>query len=72
LALVAGDARLEAYQPYWAALAELLRQTGDHEAATSAYDRAIVLQPDPAARDFLVRRRAGLVSIETPPAPGRA
>jgi RNA polymerase sigma-70 factor (ECF subfamily) len=52
------DPRLETYQPYWAALAEMLSLAGDSQDARCAYDRAIALQPDPAARDFLVRMRA--------------
>jgi RNA polymerase sigma-70 factor (ECF subfamily) len=57
LRTLGADPRLEAYQPYWAALAEILSQTGDPAGAQCAYDRAIALQPDPAARDFLVRMR---------------
>ena len=55
-----GDARLAEYQPYWAARAGLLAQTGATEAAHQAYDLAIGLEPDPAVRRFLQRRRAGL------------
>jgi len=61
LRALGADPRLETYQPYWAALADLLNQTGD-PAAAGAYDRAIALQPDPAARDFLVGKRARLRS----------
>jgi predicted RNA polymerase sigma factor len=55
---VAGDARLAEYQPYWAARAELLAKTGDHEEARRAYDVAIGLERDPAVRRFLQMRRA--------------
>ncbi len=55
-----GDARLAEYQPYWAARAGLLAQTGATEAAHQAYDLAIGLEPDPAVRRFLQRRRAEL------------
>jgi RNA polymerase sigma-70 factor (ECF subfamily) len=55
---VASDARLLAYQPYWAARAELLARSGDAAAADAAYKRAIGLEADPALRDFLERRRA--------------
>jgi RNA polymerase sigma-70 factor (ECF subfamily) len=51
------DPRLNAYQPYWAARAELLARTGDATAADAAYERAIGLESDPAVRQFLRRRR---------------
>jgi RNA polymerase sigma-70 factor, ECF subfamily len=54
------DPRLASYQPYWAARAGLLAQTGDTDAADAAYERAIGLEADPAVRRFLQRRRAGL------------
>jgi len=52
--------RLDAYQPYWAARAELLARTGDKAAAQSAYDRAIGLETDPALRRFLQGRQGAL------------
>lgn len=55
-----GDARLAEYQPYWAARAGLLARTGATPAAQRAYDLAIGLEPDPAVRRFLQRRRAEL------------
>jgi len=57
---VAGEARLNNYQPYWAARAGLLARTGDVDAADTAYERAIGLETDPAVRRFLQRRRAEL------------
>lgn len=57
---VAHDPRLADYQPYWAARADLLARTGDKTGAAAAYDRAIGLEFDPALRDFLQERRAGL------------
>ena len=57
---LADDRRLADYQPYWAARAGLLRQTGEVEAAEEAYDRAIGLEADPAVRRFLQQRRAEL------------
>jgi predicted RNA polymerase sigma factor len=57
---VAADARLAEYQPYWAALAELLARTGAHRDARNAYEMAIGLERDPAVRRFLQRRQAGL------------
>jgi RNA polymerase sigma-70 factor (ECF subfamily) len=57
---VAGDARLATYQPYWAARAALLAQTGNASAADAAYERAIGLEIDPSVRRFLQQRRAAL------------
>jgi len=62
LEALADDCRLAAYQPYWAALAEMRRRTGDAAGAAKAFDRAIALQPDPAARDFLIDRRARMIA----------
>jgi RNA polymerase sigma-70 factor (ECF subfamily) len=55
---IAADARLADYQPYWAARAGLLAQSGDRDAADQAYERAIGLEADPAVRRFLQQRRA--------------
>jgi RNA polymerase sigma-70 factor (ECF subfamily) len=57
---VASDSRLDEYQPYWAARAELLGKTGALDEARRAYERAIGLERDPAVRRFLQRRQAGL------------
>ena len=54
------DSRLADYQPYWAARAELLAQTGALAEARSACERAIGLERDAAVRRFLQRRLAGL------------
>ena len=54
---LADHSRLAIYQPYWAARAELLARTGDRDAALEAYGRAIGLEPDPAVRRFLQRKR---------------
>jgi RNA polymerase sigma-70 factor (ECF subfamily) len=54
---LAGDGRMAEYQPYWAARAELLSRVHDIAAADRAYARAIGLETDPAARDFLQRRQ---------------
>ncbi len=57
----ANDPRLETYQPYWAARADLLARTGTHnEESRRAYDIAIGLEHDPAVRTFLMRRQAAL------------
>jgi RNA polymerase sigma-70 factor, ECF subfamily len=57
---VAGDARLDEYQPYWAARASLLARAGDADAAEHAYQHAIGLEHDPAVRRFLQQRRMDL------------
>lgn len=54
------DARLADFQPYWAARAALLAETGRAEEAAAAYRRAIGLESDPAVRDFLQGRLAEL------------
>jgi predicted RNA polymerase sigma factor len=51
------DIRLVEYQPYWAARAELLANTGAYGDARRAYEIAIGLERDPAVRRFLERRR---------------
>jgi RNA polymerase sigma-70 factor, ECF subfamily len=60
LGALAGDRRLGEYQPYWAARADLLAQTGEVAAADEAYERAIGLERDPSVRRFLERRRREL------------
>jgi RNA polymerase sigma-70 factor (ECF subfamily) len=56
--------RLEEYQPYWAARADLLARGGLVEEACAAYDRARGLTIDPAIRDYLTCR---IESIECRP-----
>ena len=53
---LADDARLVEYQPYWAARAALLVESGAEEKAREAYQRAIGLEADPAVRRFLMRK----------------
>lgn len=48
---------LEAYQPYWAARAEIQAQAGQAAEARHAYDIAIGLERDPAVAAFLQARR---------------
>ena len=48
LATLNDDPQLSEYQPYWAARAELLAQSGDRAGADAAYERAIGLEADPA------------------------
>ncbi|MBN9024764.1 MAG: RNA polymerase subunit sigma-70, partial [Rhizobiales bacterium] len=58
-------ARVAAYQPYWAARAELLARADAPEArdeALLAYERAIDLSNDPAIRAHLATRRVRLLS----------
>ncbi len=57
---VASDARVETYQPFWAARAHLLARCGRAVDADTAYQRAIGLEADPAVRAFLQQRRASL------------
>ncbi|HEV7447250.1 MAG TPA: DUF6596 domain-containing protein [Steroidobacteraceae bacterium] len=57
---VAADVRLNEYQPYWAARAELLAKTGAYSEARRAYEIAIGLERDPAVRRFLQRRQLAL------------
>jgi RNA polymerase sigma-70 factor (ECF subfamily) len=57
---LADDPRLNQYQPFWAARAELLSRIGACNKAREAYDMAIGLERDPAVRSFLQRRLATL------------
>lgn len=57
---LANDARLNQYQPFWAARAELLSRIGAGKKAREAYDIAIGLERDPAVRSFLQERLAAL------------
>ncbi|WP_406873456.1 DUF6596 domain-containing protein [Aminobacter sp. P9b] len=56
------DARLDQYQPYWAARAELLSLGGDFREAGKAYEIATGLETDAAVRRFLQRKRAALAA----------
>lgn len=64
-ALAALDAIPEAqrrdYQPWWATRAHALTRSGDVAAARDAFDRAIGLSDDPAARRYLAARKARLL-----------
>ena len=62
LALLRGlAADLASYQPYHAALAEVLARVGDRTGACAAYDRAIDLTASPQDARFLRRRRDALL-----------
>ena len=54
------DNRLQQFQPYWAARAELLARAGKVSEALAAYDLAIGLATDDAQRLFLLTRRDAL------------
>jgi len=57
LTKIAEDQRVAEYQPYWAARAELLVRAGEVSEAAHAYDMAIGLESNPAARRFLQKRK---------------
>lgn len=57
---LAAEPSLVAYQPYWAARADLLSRLDRVAEADAAYGRALALEADPAARRFLAERRAAL------------
>lgn len=58
---IAADSRLNEYQPYWAARAELLAKIGAEGDARHAYEIAIGLERDAAVRRFLQRRQQALI-----------
>jgi RNA polymerase sigma-70 factor (ECF subfamily) len=60
LGALAADRRVDAYQPFHAARAELLRRAGAADDAAAAYARAIELSPNDVERAELERRRAAL------------
>jgi len=60
LQALVGDPRLQQYQPYWAARAELLARHGDVAGAQQAYQQAIGLEREPAVRRHLQQRAASL------------
>jgi RNA polymerase sigma-70 factor (ECF subfamily) len=62
---ISADPRLAAYQPLFAARAELLARVGDAPGADEAYERAIGLESEPAVRRFLARRRADLARADS-------
>jgi len=58
IAFLEDDKRVVDYQPYWAARAHLLAKAGRRGDADRAYARAIALENDSAAREFLETERA--------------
>lgn len=63
LAAIAQDPRVQQYQPYWAARADLLGRSGASGPARDAYDIAIGLERDDAVRRFLQDKRAALTTM---------
>jgi RNA polymerase sigma-70 factor (ECF subfamily) len=61
LGVLARDARMLGYQPYWATLANLAERAGHRERALDAYRRALELTTDPGVRNYL-SARAGAAS----------
>ncbi|KAA6457891.1 RNA polymerase subunit sigma-70 [Acidobacteria bacterium AB60] len=57
---LASDPRLNEYQPWWAARAELLARAGAWQQADHAYEIAYGMERDPSMRQYLERRRAAL------------
>jgi RNA polymerase sigma-70 factor (ECF subfamily) len=57
---IGADRRMEAYQPYWAARANLLARLGSRDDARHAYQVAIGLESDPAVREYLRTQCAAL------------
>lgn len=55
---LSADKRLESYQPYWAARADMLARLDRTAEAIEAYDRAIWLESDAAVRMFLKDRQS--------------
>lgn len=60
MAPLADDARMQSYQPYWAALGHLSVAAGDRAAGINALTIAIGLSADPAVRAWLQARIATL------------
>jgi RNA polymerase sigma-70 factor (ECF subfamily) len=60
LEALASDRRLDGYQPYWAARAELAARCSKVDMAREAYLQAMGLESDPAVRAFLQHRLAAL------------
>ncbi len=57
---LSADPGLAAFQPFWAARADLLARLGDVTQADAAYAKALALEADLAARRFLEARRLEL------------
>ena len=53
---------LKNYQPYHAARADMLRRAGDYATARQAYDQAITLSQNQVEKNFLIQKRASILS----------
>jgi RNA polymerase sigma-70 factor, ECF subfamily len=53
---------LRSYQPFHAARADMLRRAGDYANAREAYDQAISLSQNQVEKNFLMQKRASLLS----------
>lgn len=60
--LLALGQQADKFYPYHAARADLLRRTGQREAAAEAYERAMALCGNAAERAYLRRRRDEMVN----------
>jgi RNA polymerase sigma-70 factor (ECF subfamily) len=60
LTALAAEPKLENYQPFWVARADLLARAGNPAAARAAFQRALGLTLDPALRDYLSARMHAL------------
>ena len=60
LDLIGAGGGLDGFEPYWVARADLCAKLGASDEARRAYQIAIGLQTDSAARAFLIERLAGL------------
>jgi RNA polymerase sigma-70 factor (ECF subfamily) len=60
LEAIAGDKRLDTYQPWWAVRGHLLARAGRKAEAHEALSLAIGLADDAAMRQYLMQKRAGL------------
>jgi RNA polymerase sigma-70 factor (ECF subfamily) len=60
MAPLAGDKRMQSYQPYWAARGHLLSQTGAYADAHEAFTIAIGLTTDDAVKAYLMQKRDAL------------
>ncbi len=60
LDLIGAGGGLDGFEPYWVARADLCAKLGASDEARRAYEIAIGLQTDSAARAFLIERLAGL------------
>lgn len=58
----ADPGHIASYQPWWAVRAHLSALAGATDQAIACFDRAIALCPDTAARAFLAKKKANLLS----------